>query len=166
MTDMIRVEPSQGRRQPFAQWAVSQNPKVDTVGPNAFAVPASLFADAPEDILIGALVDGHRYVSPDEDAVLGRPAPGELLGVATPEGLAGETDPDERDDYPPGVTTLVGESGPETVVPLASDSDDRSDNDRSYPPSRKAGRYPCGLCDRSFSSERGRAAHRRQVHKG
>lgn len=85
---MIHIRPTPELRRAFAEWAVGQRPKIRTVSTFEFAVPAGLFVDMPESVLIGALVDGHRYVSPDEDAVLGRPGPGELLGVATVEGLA------------------------------------------------------------------------------
>ncbi|MEV5930922.1 hypothetical protein ACPCSG_23530 [Streptomyces cellulosae] len=83
MNNFIRVEPTRDNRVPFAGWACKQNPKVRTVSPQAFAVPHHLFTDVPERLLIGALVDGHRYVSPEED---------ELLGVFQPE------------SYPPGLS--------------------------------------------------------------
>lgn len=91
---MIRIEPTRALRRDFARWAVTQSPKPRTVSECAFAVHAHLFATAPEEILIGALIDGHRYISPDEDTAQGRPAPGaqELLGVATEEGF---TEPDQ-----------------------------------------------------------------------
>lgn len=81
---MIRIRPAAARRRDFARWAVAQNPKIGTVSPQDFAVPADLFVAAPEDVLIGALVDGRPYVSPVEDARNGTPPPGDLLGVNTP----------------------------------------------------------------------------------
>lgn len=87
MTQMIQIRPTLLLRRAFAEWAVGQRPKIRTVSTFEFAVPAGLFVDVPESVLIGALVDGHRYVSPVEDAALGRPEPGELLGVATVDGL-------------------------------------------------------------------------------
>ncbi|MFJ2745406.1 hypothetical protein ACIO3O_37750 [Streptomyces sp. NPDC087440] len=98
MTDLIQVEPAPERRRAFARWAVAQNPKLDTVGPNTFAVPAELFTKAPEDILIGSLVDGHLYVSPQEDSDNGQVE--ELLGVATPAGLTAAPEPDELTTFP------------------------------------------------------------------
>lgn len=142
MTDMIRIEPRPEKRRAFAQWAVAQNPKVRTCSPTVFEVPPPLFVQAPEEILIGALVDGQRYVSPDEDAELGRPAPGELLGVATAEAFTEPSPAPEPEARP-----------------------ERADSDRSDSTSNKARPYACGMCDRTFTSERGRAAHRRQVHK-
>ncbi|MEU1815145.1 hypothetical protein ABZ543_08100 [Streptomyces roseifaciens] len=67
MSDFIHVRPTTARRRDFAVWATAQRPKVRTVSTHTFAVPASLFVQAPEAVLIGALVDGHRYVSPQED---------------------------------------------------------------------------------------------------
>ncbi|MDH6489660.1 hypothetical protein [Streptomyces sp. SAI-127] len=92
--NMITVRPERSRLVAFARWATAQTPKVGTVGLGEFGVPADQFVNAPEDVLIGALVDGHRYVSPTEDAANGVPEPGdyddggqELLGVATPQAL-------------------------------------------------------------------------------
>ncbi|WP_411092316.1 hypothetical protein [Streptomyces sp. 049-1] len=97
---MIIVKPERSRLVAFARWATAQTPKVRTVGLAEFGVPPDLFVHAPEEVLIGALVDGHRYVSPSEDAANGLPEPGhqepagtELLGVATPEALTGPGDP-------------------------------------------------------------------------
>ncbi|WP_331756216.1 hypothetical protein OHA04_45735 (plasmid) [Streptomyces sp. NBC_01590] len=174
MNDMIRIQPTRGRRTDFARWAVAQRPKVDTVSLHEFGVPARLFVDMPEDILIGALVDGSRYVSPVEDAALGNPGPG-AGGQAVPT-----------------VATVVGESGPETIIPLTRP--DRShqlaeqsgleqllgtavpepssgaatpDSDRSDSTSNRAdggGENSCDVCHRTFTTPRGRDAHRRQVH--
>ncbi|MFZ4266616.1 hypothetical protein [Streptomyces arboris] len=84
MNDMIQIRPTSDRRRDFARWAVAQTPKVRTVSTHHFAVPAALFADMPEELLVGALVDGRRYVSPEEDARTGTPPPGDLLGVSNP----------------------------------------------------------------------------------
>lgn len=154
MRDMIRIEPAAERRQGFAAWAVAQIPKVRTVGPNTFAVPAGLFADAPEDILIGARVDGHRYVSPDEEAAQERPASGssELVGVATPDGFRGAT---SGEALPPAPDDAYGSDSKPLPEP---DTDDSSNT------STPEGVFPCGGCDRDFTSERGRNLHRRQAH--
>lgn len=64
---MIHVEPVRELRREFAVWATAQDPKVMTVSPSAFAVPDGLYVDVPEVLLVGARVDGHRYVSPTED---------------------------------------------------------------------------------------------------
>ena len=82
--DMVRVRPAAAQRQAFARWAVAQSPKIRTVNSFEFAVPPELFTVAPEEVLIGALVDGHRYV-PCADAA--PPPGGDLLGVARPEAL-------------------------------------------------------------------------------
>jgi hypothetical protein len=76
---MIKVRPAPERRAAFARWATAQTPQVATCSHSEFAVPPDLFTHMPEELLIGSLVDGHRYRSPVEDA--GQ----ELLGVATPE---------------------------------------------------------------------------------
>ncbi|MGW6460400.1 hypothetical protein ACWF94_31510 [Streptomyces sp. NPDC055078] len=145
---MIQVQPTKERRVDFARWAVAQTPKIRTVGPSLFAVPHGLFADMPEPLLIGARVNGHRYVSPDEDQG------SELLGVATPEGFS------------PELTGVPGEPlpevppeayGPDSTPLPAPDPDDR-------PAGQTDGVYPCTGCDKEFTTERGRDTHRRQKH--
>lgn len=177
MRNMIEVQPTPEQRRPFAVWAVAQNPKLRTIGTNLFAVPAELFVDIPESILIGSRVDGHRYVSPDEDTAVGRPAPGSpdqqgqarLLGC----GLCYEEDGEEVHPHPEctvqasellGVATpdgfarevLVGDAGPEAVIPLGP----------TAAPDSSAGDGPlaCPDCSRHFTTSRGLDSHRRQIH--
>jgi hypothetical protein len=76
---MIKVRPAPDRRAAFARWATAQSPQVETCSHSEFAVPPGMFTHMPEELLIGSLVDGHRYVSPQDDE--GR----DLLGVATEE---------------------------------------------------------------------------------
>ncbi|MFF4179714.1 hypothetical protein [Streptomyces sp. NPDC001750] len=172
MIQLIRIRPTPALLVEFAKWAVAQRPKVDTVGLHEFGVPPRLFAGMPERLLIGSTVDGHRYVSPEEDATLGHPAPGASGPVVPP------------------VATLVEESGPETIIPLhrpdrsrqlaetsgleqllgtavpepstgaATPNRDRSDSspEKDEPP------YECGSCPREFTTERGRDHHRRLKH--
>ncbi|MEU2487040.1 hypothetical protein ABZ593_20830 [Streptomyces sp. NPDC012617] len=175
MTDHIHVQPAAEQRVGLARWAVAQTPKVRTVGPSAFSVPHQLFTDVPEPLLIGALIDGHRYVSPVEDAANGQPrllscglcyeengeeahphpdctaGSPELLGVATREGfreaIAGEVLPDvPADAYGPDSTPLP-----------APDPADK-------PSEKPDGVFPCSGCDREFTTERGRDTHQRQKH--
>lgn len=70
MIPLIIVRPDPGHRIGFAQWAVAQEPQVRTCSETEFAVPPHLFTEAPEELLIGATVDGHlyRHVEPDADA--------------------------------------------------------------------------------------------------
>ncbi len=120
-----------------------------TVSPQAFAVPHHLFTDVPEPLLIGATVDGHRYVSPAED---------ELLGVFQQEreGIPGQPLPELPDDaYPPDATPLPAPD----YAPL---EDAPADDDQAA--DRKNDSLACDICDRPFKSERGRDTHRRQAH--
>ena len=61
MTYTVLVEPAANQRQRFATWAIAQEPEVSTASHNAFAVPADLFKELPEPLLVGAYVDGHLY---------------------------------------------------------------------------------------------------------
>ncbi|MFJ1695663.1 hypothetical protein ACIOHC_11010 [Streptomyces sp. NPDC088252] len=173
---MIRIRPAHGRRTDFARWAVAQRPKVDTVSVYEFGVPARLFVEMPEDILTGALVDGHRYVSPDEDAAEGRPAPGaELLGVAAPDlatVAAFEAQQlGEQEAVVGGALPEVPASayGPDSVPLAPAETEDPTtftdpagsgagdDNGQDGP-------LPCPDCSRTFTTARGRDSHRRQIH--
>ncbi|MEV0016692.1 hypothetical protein [Streptomyces tendae] len=117
--NMITVKPERSRLVAFARWATAQTPKVGTVGLGEFGVPPALFVQAPEEVLVGALVDGHRYVSPSEDAALGRPAPGARLLDC---GLCYEEDGQEVHPHPecpqgPALTgELLGVATPETLT--------------------------------------------------
>lgn len=66
----IRVKPASELRVAFAKWAVAQTPKINKCSHAEFCVPPQQFTEAPEELLIGAIVDGHRYVSPLEDEQL------------------------------------------------------------------------------------------------
>ncbi|WP_405759443.1 hypothetical protein OG234_13200 [Streptomyces sp. NBC_01420] len=119
MTELIHVQPARPQLRDFARWATVQTPKIGTVGVAVFGVPPDLYVEAPEELLIGATVDGHRYVSPVEDAaeqgagprLLGcglcyeeggeevHPHPEctegvELLGVAAPDAFTGPGEPE------------------------------------------------------------------------
>ncbi len=78
MSDKIHVRPASERRRDFARWATGCTVKLRTVGPDTFAVPPDLFVDVPEELLVGAIVDGRRYRSPLEDAETGTPPPGRV----------------------------------------------------------------------------------------
>lgn len=180
--EIIRVEPAPERRQCFARWAVAQTPKIRTADFDAFAVPSHLFTEAPECILIGALVDGHLYV-PVEDDHEGAEAPDDGLRWAepgeplppVPESAYGpdsvpldyaptDGDGDEdgaRDSRDPGEEVPARPDGTYTVLLAAGDSDssDSGDEDPSA-----AGDFPCDVCSRSFTTSRGRDTHSRQIH--
>jgi hypothetical protein len=128
----IKVRPAPERRTAFARWATAQTPQVATCSHSEFAVPPDLFTHMPEDLLVGSLVDGHRYISPDEDA------------AATVTTAAGGEDSDRAPDF-----------APLDDVP----ADDEGQEQDDAPPE-----YDCGLCPRSFPTERGRNTHRRQAH--
>jgi hypothetical protein len=133
----IRVEPSQGRRQAFARWAVQQWPKIATCSPTEFAVPAELFTEAPEELLLGSLVDGHAYV----------PVPAEELAE------------------PP--LALVGEAGPETVVPVADGPCPEQDPFTAAPADEGPDApYLCEECGSTHTSVRGLREHQRRKHSG
>ncbi|MDX3237220.1 hypothetical protein PV392_16380 [Streptomyces sp. ME03-5709C] len=144
MSEFIRIQPAPALRVPFARWAVAQSPKIRTVSPSEFAVPAHLFVDAPEDILTGALVDGRPYVPAVEEAA-----------VPEREGNPGVPLPPVPDEaYPADAEPL-----PE-FAPLEDAPADEHDSQ----PDRADADFPCDLCSRGFTTSRGRDLHRRQVH--
>ncbi|WP_228995224.1 hypothetical protein [Streptomyces sp. DH8] len=158
---MIEVQPTPEQRRAFASHAVLQKPKWRTISPTSFAVPADAFVTLPEELLIGSLVDGHRYVSPVEDAQEGKVPPGELLGVATAEGLAASVDQEMRE-------AVAGESLPDVPesayapdsTPLPPPELENTEPDGEQP----EGVFPCSGCDREFTTERGRDTHSRMKH--
>lgn len=135
MLEVIRIEPAPARRQEFAAWAVAQDPKVRTCSATEFAVPADLYAAMPEDILIGSRVDGHRYVSPEQDAAFVEPAP-----APTPE--TAQTDVSRGT----GAEEADAPSGPEETLESGGNV------------------FICPSCPRTFTTPRGRDTHARIVH--
>ena len=168
---MIRIRPARAQRTAFARWATAQTPKVRTTTPEDFAVPAELFVTAPEAILIGALVDGHRYVSPDEDTATGTPAPGAPeqgqddpgAAAAAPQTPAGATSAEET------ATALHIAAGKAAAAAAATTP---PDIDGSLPAVEVAGDqveqpegvFPCPGCSKEFTTGRGRDTHRRMMH--
>lgn len=166
LTDMILVTPARELRRAFAGWAVDQDPKVRTASSLEFAVPAALFTTIPEALLIGSTVDGHRYVSPDEDAAGGMVLVGEdgpetvvplapgsvLVGVATDEGFRPPIEPMREavpgEELPPVPDEAYGPDAVELDEAPAIEPDDKT----------------CPACGRTFSSSRGRDTHQRQAH--
>ncbi|MEV6565870.1 hypothetical protein [Streptomyces kronopolitis] len=155
MPDMIHVEPEPSRRRDFAAWAVAQEPKVRTVSATAFAIPADLFTEAPERLLIGSQVDGHRYVSPEEGESEPEASAGaELTGVARPEGFM------EGSPSMPEAPEETTAPGAQLLAAIEHDADVETDS----LPDPESGEPVCADCSRGFKSERGLATHRRQVH--
>ncbi|MEV5677062.1 hypothetical protein [Streptomyces sp. NPDC052179] len=187
---MIEVQPTPEQRRAFATYAVRQKPKWRTASPTSFAVPADLFVDLPEELLIGSLVDGRRYVSPDEDAALGEPAPGAPVTPQEPRllacGLCYEEDGEEVHPHPEcsvvtgvgpelvGVATEYGflEAVPGDPLPEVSAEAYAADSVALPPPVpteaapslASEGVFACAACDREFTTERGRDAHQRMKH--
>jgi hypothetical protein len=150
MTDLIYVRPAPALRRDFAIWAVAQTPKVRTTDPQTFAVPGRLFSEVPEPLMIGSTVDGHRYVSPDEDAANGTPPPSQSA-------------PADASTAQEAATAAVASRSPEDVdrsmaaaVPAAEVADGQQE--------QSEGVFPCRGCDREFTSERGRDTHHRLKH--
>ncbi|MFJ7586962.1 hypothetical protein ACIQZO_06120 [Streptomyces sp. NPDC097617] len=159
MSDFVRIRPTADRRVAFARWAVAQDPKIRTSGPDTFTVPVRLLPEMPEGILIGSFVDGHRYISPEEDQAEGKPAPGaELLGVATAAGLAPEPLPEH--EATPGEP--LPELPDEAYAPEASPLPGPETPDEAT--GQPDGAFPCSGCGKEFSTERGRDTHHRRKH--
>jgi hypothetical protein len=141
MRDLIHVRPAPDLRRPFAVWATAQTPKIRTVTPDTFAVPAHLFVIAPEEVLIGATVDGHRYVSPVEDEQRERQAvPGQVLPEVPPQAY-----------------------GPD-AVPLPPAVPDDQDEDEDEGDGGQAPDFVCPDCPRAYATERGLSVHRTRAH--
>ncbi|MEU6628461.1 C2H2-type zinc finger protein [Streptomyces parvus] len=180
---MIEVQPAPEQRRAFARYAVLQKPKWRTVSPTSFNVPADLFPAVPEELLIGSVVDGHRYVSPVEDAELGAQPPARLLDCGTcyeengeeghphpecplpaearPE-LVGVATGDGFREAVPGepLPEVPAEAYPPDSVPLPA----AEPVEDTAPADEPQEGFPCPHCDKPFSSERGRDTHQRMKH--
>ena len=141
--DMIIVQPAPELRVEFARWGLYYQPAFRTVGSFAFTVPADAFAEAPEELLIGAIVDGERYRSPMED---------------------------ERNDTPPpsapGPELVPGTwPGPESVTEFAPLEDAPADEpDEPASVEGADGVNVCDTCGRNFATPRGLNKHRTAAH--
>lgn len=80
MSETITVLPADEQRVAFARWAVTQGGRVRTCSHAEFCVPLDLFTAVPEEVLIGALVDGHLYRHVEDDV--------EPVPAAEPEPVA------------------------------------------------------------------------------
>ncbi|KPI33271.1 hypothetical protein OV450_1359 [Actinobacteria bacterium OV450] len=154
---VIRVKPTPEKRRAFAEWATQQRPKVRTLSSTSFAVPPAAFQDIPEELLIGSMVDGHRYVSPDEDAAAPAVAPlafTDVVEIGTDEevGEALPALPDEA--YAPDAVALDASPMPELT----------DGEETAQAAEDAAGDHQCEDCGRPYATERGLAGHRRQKH--
>ncbi len=186
---MIEVRPTPEQRRAFARYAVLQKPKWRTVSPVSFAVPADLFPAVPEELLIGSTIDGHRYVSPVEDAQLGVQPPARLLDCGT----CYEENGEEVHPHPEcparselaslGATVAVfgpgeGPGGPVTESPareavpgeplpeIPAEAYGPDAVPLPEPEPEPEGSFRCDGCDREFTTARGRDMHVRQKHEG
>lgn len=63
MTETVEIQPATAQRRAFAQWARSQNPRIETASATTSRVPVALFTSIPEEILVGSKIDGTPYRS-------------------------------------------------------------------------------------------------------
>lgn len=171
---MIKVQPARELRVDFARWAVAQSPKVRTCSTMDFAVPPALFTHMPEELLTGSVVDGHPYRSPVEDEALTE-APGWLTGIP------GEPLPPLPDsEYGPDAVPLpeperqFAATSPATVqaamtaavvaVDLAAANQEQPAIPTAAPSDGDGAGIVCDVCNRPFTTKRGRDMHRRQAH--
>lgn len=144
MTDVIIVEPAPELRAEFARWGLYYQPAFRTVSPFEFEVPAAAFTDCPEELLIGSIVDGHRYRSPIEDDRNGTPPPGAPEPELVPGSWPG---PEEAAEFAPLEDAPADE--PAEADASAEDAD---------------GVNVCGTCGRDFATQRGLNKHRTAAH--
>lgn len=142
--DFIEVTPAPEQRTAFARWAVAADPSMRTVSLNTFAVPYALFGDAPEAVLIGALIDGHLYRHVEEE-------PWTLERV---EPLFDDSD----------VPLPATDATAEVVVP--DDEEEYSDSPfaDTEPATVKGEDSSCPDCGNVFANEAGMKRHRTRKH--
>lgn len=70
VTYLVLVEPAADQLSGMAIWLLERDPGIRTASPSSFHVPAELFKDVPEALLVGALIDGHLYRHVADDVPL------------------------------------------------------------------------------------------------
>lgn len=135
MSDFIRVQPTRELRTEFARTVVAADGHTRMAGGGVFLVHRDVFVQLPEALLIGALIGGTPYRTVAEGD---EPATGGAL--------------------PAGTMALVGEAGPETVVPVADPLA------REQSPTH-SGLHLCADCGKTAASAAGLKAHRRAKHE-
>lgn len=118
MTDVIIVQPAAELRVEFARWGLYYQPAFRTVSTFEFAVPADAFTEAPEELLVGSIVDGHPYrpIPVEEreqatrEAVPGAPLPELPESVYGPD--SAPVDPPEAVDAPAAAGEQTGDAEP------------------------------------------------------
>lgn len=162
--DLIRIQPAPGRRREFAAWAVTQTPRLRTVSHTEFAVPAPLYTAMPEELLVGALIDGHPYRPVDDDQL----PPGEHQT----EGMAAIGAVDGREPTADEVAAAHNGTDTDRAEWLATASGETSQEPAAVgqetvaPGQAQAEPVVCPVdgCGREFGSGRALRAHRRQAH--
>jgi hypothetical protein len=143
LLNLIRVRPAPGTDAQFARWAIAQDPPVTTVSHCEFGVPGDLYTEMPEELLVGSLINGHPYRSPLVEEA-------QTAASQEREGIPGEPLPEVPEHaYPPGAQPLP-------YLPA-------TEPEQLPTPEPTAG-YVCDVCGRTFTTNRGRNSHRRQVH--
>jgi hypothetical protein len=108
---LLLIAPTSANRREFARWAISK--RVSTRSSNTFAVPDKLFETIPEQVLVGATVNGQPYVSngtahaePD-----GPTAPQPVVPEPAPEPVSKQKNPAPAakpvSEPAPNATTIV-----------------------------------------------------------
>lgn len=126
MGRLIRVKPAAGLRREFAQWA-RRHRGVRTVSHAEIGLPPAVFAEAPERLLTGALVDSRPYV-PRPAAPLRsarpQPQPARPAAVATvaPAAVVEPTVTDPDAPLPDGVQP-PDDTGPAPVDTAVAGAD-------------------------------------------
>lgn len=57
----VLVEPAPDRARAFARWCLAQSPRIETANASGSEVPSNLFTNMPEELLVGAHIDGRLY---------------------------------------------------------------------------------------------------------
>jgi hypothetical protein len=145
MNDYITVIPAREQRQRFARWSLGQQPGGLAMSSHeAWAVPSALFTEVPEELLVGALIDGRPYRAVVEDF--------------EPHGDGYRPVP------PAGVVPVDDGAGPESLDFAPLDDADGGHADDAAPADDATEAWGCEDCGRPFATQRGLNRHRTAVH--
>ncbi|WP_406322851.1 hypothetical protein [Streptomyces sp. NBC_00519] len=171
---MIKVQPARELRVAFARWAVAQSPKVRTCSTMEFTVPPALFTHMPEELLVGSIVDGHPYRSPLDDeppteepewltAVPGEPLPPVPDSAYGPDAVP-LPEPERQLAATSPATVEAAMTAAVVAVDLAAANQEQPAPAPAAPSDGDGADTVCDVCNRPFTTKRGRDMHRRQAH--
>lgn len=163
----IHIRPHPRNRKAMAEWLTARPWKVRTLnGGFTFAVDDRAYLGMPQDLLLGAFVEGNVFVP----ATLPPDTPGKVhegpFATYTGPAYAGPaSEPLLEAPMPPVNLRSAGTAASEGVDGESDDWDDYNDADAFVPPLEDGGTaHVCPICGKQLKNAQGVAVHARHKH--